>query len=334
MEIKELRKLRNKIINEYYNGKTCEMLMEKYEATWGNIYDIISTSFRHSIDDVTKDEKDIIIKLYNDGMSITKIGEKLKIYHKLVAKILDNAGISRKNNGLRHYQLDEHYFDKIDTPNKAYILGFFYADGCNMLSKSTVSMSLEENDKEILEKIRLEINSERPLEFIECSKRKDKNNNYHYKDMWRLLLFSSHMCKTLEKHGMIPNKSLQLEFPEWLDNNLYSHFIRGYFDGDGSLCIHKKINGKYQSLFTITSTDNFCKKCLEILREYTNIGGGIYDASSHNGITKVLSVSGFLQLDRLLKWLYQDAELYMKRKYDIYINKFLSVKDINNSRSA
>lgn len=76
-------------------------------------------------------------------------------------------------------------------------------------------------------------------------------------------------------------------------------------------------------MLTITSTSNFCEKCLEILREEVGVGGGIYDASSKNGITKVLSISGSKQLERLLKWLYQDAELYMKRKHDIYTNDFL-----------
>lgn len=109
--------------------------------------------------------------MYKKGLSITQIGEKLKIYHKLVSKVLKENNIERKNNNKRTYKLNEHYFDKIDTPNKAYILGFFYADGCNIMSKSTVTMSLEETDKEILEKIRLEIGSERQLEFIEQSKK-------------------------------------------------------------------------------------------------------------------------------------------------------------------
>lgn len=193
-----------------------------------------------------------------DGMSTTQIGVKLKIYHKLISDVLSENNVKRIGNNKRKYNLNEYYFDDINTPNKAYILGFFYADGCNIMNKSTVAMSLEEKDKEILEKIRFEIGSERKLEFIEQSKRKDKNNNYHYKDMWRLLLFSSHICKALDNLGMMPNKSLKLKFPKWLNKNLYSHFIRGYFDGDGSLSLYQKPNGKYQALLTLTSTNDFC----------------------------------------------------------------------------
>ena len=334
MDLKELRTMRNQIIEQYKNGKTFEDLKQLYSTTWSNIYDVIAVSFEHQYVNISKEQKINTIDMYKNGLSITQIGEKLKIHHKLVSKILEENNVKRVNNNKRTYKLNEHYFDKIDTPNKAYILGFFYADGCNMTKKCTVAMSLEEADKEILEKIRLEIGSERYLEFVEQSKRSDKNKNYHYNDMWKLLLFSKHMCNTLNNLGMTPNKSLTLEFPEWLNENLYSHFIRGYFDGDGSLCIHQKKNGKYQPLLTITSTNQFCQRCLDIMRHELNIGGGVYDASSHNGITKVLSISGFVQLDKVLKWLYKDAELYMKRKYDIYINQFLNAKYINNSPAA
>lgn len=334
MELKELRKIRNEIIEQYYNGKTFEDLIKIYSSKWSDIYDVVATSFEHTYSNITNFQKSKIIEMYKNGLSTTQIGEQLKIYHKLVAKVLQENGIKRVRNNSRTYKLNEHYFDMIDTPNKAYILGFFYADGCNIKNKSTISMSLEEKDKEILEKIRLEIGSERKLEFINQSKRKDKNNDYHYNDMWRLLLFSTYMCDVLETHGMMPNKSLKLKFPEWLDKNLYSHFIRGYFDGDGSLCIHQKQNGKYHPLLTITSTNDFCQRCLEILREELNIGGGIYDASSHNGITKVISISGFVQLEKVLSWLYKDADLYMKRKHDIYINQFKTAKYINNSQTA
>lgn len=334
MELKELRKMRKEIIEQYNNGKSFEDLKKIYSTTWTNIYDVVAVNFEHIYSNILDQEKEQIIDMYKNGMSITQIGEKLKIYHKLVSKVLEENNIQRVNNNKRIYKLNEHYFDKIDSPNKAYILGFFYADGCNMIDKCTVAMSLEETDKEILEKIRLEMESERELEFINQSKRKDKNTNYKYKDMWRLLLFSSHLCHVLNNLGMVPNKSLQLEFPEWLDKKLYSHFIRGYFDGDGSLCIYQKNNGKYQPLLSITSTDNFCQKCLEIMRNKLNIGGGIYDASSHNNITKVLSISGFVQLEKILNWLYKDAELYMKRKHDIYIKQFMSAKYINNPLAA
>lgn len=272
----------------------------------------------------SNEEEEQIIDLYiNQKMSTVKIGKYFNVSHKTIAKVLERHNIPRTGIGKRKYELNEHYFDEIDTPNKAYILGFFFADGCNFPSKSTISMSLEEHDKEILEKIRLEINSERPLEFIEQSARHDQTNNYQYKDMWRLLIFSKHMCRVLNSYGMVPSKSLILEFPKYLDQGLMSHFIRGYFDGDGSYCCYIGKSGR-RDLVTITSTNDFCEKCLDIIRRETGVGGGIYDASSHNGITKVISISGKNQLKKFFEWLYKDAELYMKRKHDLYIKHLAS----------
>ena len=45
------------------------------------------------------------------------------------------------------------------------------------------------------------------------------------------------MFNDLIKQGCVPNKSLILTFPNkhQVPKNLINHFIRGYFDGDGSI---------------------------------------------------------------------------------------------------
>lgn len=270
----------------------------------------------------TDEQEAQIIDMYvNQHIGCPTIGKKFNVGHKKISDILDSHGIKRiKGSTVRKYNTNEHYFDEIDTPNKAYILGFFYADGNNSIQKGTIRMQLQDIDKEILEKIRIEIGTDRPLKFVNQSKRKYKDYDYNYCDMWSLDLFSIHMCRTLDSKGMVPNKSLVLEFPEWLNPTLYSHFIRGYFDGDGSLCCHYTKKGWFQSLITITSTEQFCKRIQEILINETGIsGGGIYEASSKNGITKVLSICGTNQDIAVLNWLYKDADLYMERKYNKYL---------------
>lgn len=51
---------------------------------------------------------------------------------------------------LRKYSLNESYFEKIDSEEKAYFLGFLFSDGS--VSKYSLNLSLAEVDKEILEK--------------------------------------------------------------------------------------------------------------------------------------------------------------------------------------
>ena len=267
----------------------------------------------------TKEQEELIVKLYQECGSTTKVGRAFGVEHKVIERVLRRLGIDRTGAGRRSYRLNEHYFDEIDTPNKAYILGFLYADGSNCMSKRTISMSLEERDKAILERIRNEIGSERPLEFLDYSNKHDFG--YTYKNQYRLLLFSAHMCRTLESHGMVPNKSLVLTFPK-IKDELLSHFIRGYFDGDGSVAQGKR---ETNFILTITSTNDFCKKVQEIVEKETGINCHIYDASNHNGITKVLATSGKLQVKTFLDWLYKDADLFLERKYNRYIQYFYNV---------
>lgn len=252
---------------------------------------------------------------YLNGESTVKIGQRYGISHQPIRKVLEEMGIDRNQKRfVRKYNLDENYFDKIDTPNKAYILGLLYADGSNCISKGTVSISLQEEDKDLLEDIRKEIQSGKPLEYLDYSKKNDFG--YAYKNQYRLLLFSKHMCNQLNDVGMIPNKSLKLKVPN-LDEHLYSHFIRGYFDGDGSLTIRYTQDNKLRVLTTFTSTECFCNKIKDIIQQSVGIPcGNVYDASCHNNVTRVLSVSGIRQNQKLHSWLYQDANLYLQRKYD------------------
>lgn len=262
-----------------------------------------------------KEQQDIIVDMYvNQKMSSVKIGEYFGCSHKVILRELTNLGITERIRR-RKYNVDEHYFDSIDTQNKAYILGFLYADGSNSMSKGTIHLSLHEQDMEILEKIRNEIKSEKPLEYLDYSNKHDFG--YKYANQYRLLIFNKHICETLNNIGMIPNKSLSLEFPD-INQNLYRHFIRGYFDGDGSFSINKE---RKNPTITITQTESFCNRVREILMNELHIsGGGIYDASCHNGITKVLRISGAIQDKKILDWLYEDADMYLQRKYDRYLD--------------
>lgn len=265
----------------------------------------------------TKEQKEEIVKLYvEDKLSTTKIGKIMGCNYNKICRILDEFGIKRVNNGQRKYHLNENYFDNIDTPNKAYVLGLFFADGCNFPPKGTAFISLQESDKKLLENISKEIESNNPLKTIDQSNRKSEKN-YSYNNMCTLNMNSRHLCSSLEKLGAVRNKSLVLEFPD-IPEELYSHFLRGYYDGDGSVYRYIKNENNKRITLTITSTENFCKRVKEIVEKELGIYCGIYDASCHNGITKVASLSGTSAV-KLMDWMYKDADLYLQRKYDRYI---------------
>ena len=307
-------------VSEFNNGLDIWVIADKHNDTYKNVYESI-TGHRFEARLLPLEEKKRICDLYSNNISTVALGKMYGVNNKPIAAVLKEFSISRTGVGRRKYPLNEYFFDDIDTQNKAYILGFLYADGSISRKKSTIAMSLEENDGYILERMRKEIESDRPLEYLDYTNKHDFG--YTYKNQYRLCMFSSHMCDMLISKGVCENKSLKLTFPAWMDSSLFSHFVRGYFDGDGSYCPHINNHGKFQPLITITSTDSFCTDLQHMLREILGIPcGNIYDASCHNGITKVLSFSGAVQVKTFLDWLYKDADMYLMRKYDKYISSF------------
>lgn len=277
----------------------------------------------------TNEIQDIVNMYVEQQISSVKIGEKYGCSHKVILRLLESQNIDHSWKPKRKYAINEAYFDTIDTPNKAYILGFLYADGSNCLDKCTVTMSLQEEDLDILERIRREIGSEKPLEYLDYTNKND--GGYTYKNQYRLLLFNKHICKTLETIGMIPNKSLKLEFPN-IKPELYSHFVRGYYDGDGSVYRQIKNDNNHAVTLTITSTEEFCKRIVDISEKYIGIKTNYYDASCRNGITKVFTVSDRNVVKKFLDWMYQDADLLLKRKHDRYLDYYNL--DVNESLIA
>ena len=307
-------RLNKEYLSRYQQGETIWDIVNSdgitYKVAFESIFD---RRFEAKL--LPKEEKDKICKQYLDGISTVQLGKKYGIGHKSIAVVLEERNIER-NSALseRKYTLDEHYFDKIDSPNKAYILGLLYADGSNCKSKYTIRIQLQESDRDILEKIRKELNYTKELRYVDCSKRV-YGNGYVSKNLYSLDIYSKHMCNTLENIGMIPNKSLTLTFPNCITDDLMPHFIRGYLDGDGhipqkSYCV------------TITSTESFCFSIQSIVKDRLNIDCTIKDASCHNGVTRVFMITKKKDSKKFLDYIYKDADIYLERKYDIYLNRF------------
>ena len=129
------------------------------------------------------------------------------------------------------------------------------------MNRRTISLSLQESDMEILEKMNICLGYDKPLEIVSQKNHKQPKDstNYHYCNMANLRIFNKAMCEKLISLGVLENKSLLLEFPYWMEEELYPHFIRGYFDGDGSFCSRNAEGYGRRDLITFTSTSFFCQ---------------------------------------------------------------------------
>lgn len=207
---------------------------------------------------------------------------------------------------------DLQFFNVIDTEEKAYALGIFYADG-NITHENghhTASITLQECDRDILEKLMVATKfSGKLLEIKRAPPRKNQV---------RLCFASVQMCKDLVNKGCYPRKSLTLKFPtkDQVPDKLISHFIRGYYDGDG--CITWSRNKV--AIFTLTSTLEFCNEANQKLG--TLVSKGTSYISKHRSSDKNVWVLGICQSNcrNVCDYLYKDATIWMERKRQRFIH--------------
>ena len=133
----------------------------------------------------------------------------------------------------RKYFFNQDFFEEIDCEEKAYFLGLIMADGYISPNQRTISIALKREDEHILQKLLDCIGSESPLA--------DKKNGKQKV----LTIHSRKMVIDLERYSIKHNKTYTLAFPK-LREDMYRHFIRGYFDGDGYI-------GQRQSTLVISS---------------------------------------------------------------------------------
>lgn len=260
-----------------------------------------------------------IISFYLSGLTTYQIAEKCECSQTFIMNTLKRGKIPRRTaqSYTRKYIPNEKFFEIIDTEEKAYVLGFLYADGNNYVKGThsyEVSINLQEGDKIILEKMRDLLSPNSPVKYLVAS-------NPNWKNQYSLKINSKIMTQQLTALGCVPAKSLILQFPNWLtDLKLQQHFIRGYFDGDGSVYSKKPSEtGHIDWGWQITSTNQFCWAVKNLLEDRLNIHfSSKLDHDETNDITSTISVGGNLQVRKVLDWLYQDATIYLPRKYEKY----------------
>ncbi|PLT29470.1 LAGLIDADG family homing endonuclease [Peribacillus deserti] len=228
-----------------------------------------------------------VVKLYKAGMSTADIAGKTNVSIRYINLVLKNNNVERRPRGSwkRQYTLNEDYF-KTWSNNMAYILGFFVA------SKDTQTISIAQKEIEILNSIKTELKSEHPI--IQNKKT----------GVYMLMLNSKIMRKDIiEIHGINPNKCLNLKFPK-IPAEFMSHFVRGYFDGDG--CIYKD---KY-FVNIVGGSKSFMESLVKILASQ-NINAVIKSFEHHYRVY----ISGDDPIKKFSAWIYKDKELYLQRKY-------------------
>jgi LAGLIDADG-like domain len=272
-------------------------------------------------EDFAEDKIDHICELYQQGVSAKILGIKYSIDKRRIQKWMKERNMLRdKSAAHRFTEFNQHIFDVIDTPAKAYWLGFFYADAYNCKITNTVSMSLQISDLTHLQKLANFM--ELPINKIKYTKTKDE---YEY---YTLKMYSKYLCETLAAKGCPQAKSFIIQYPKWLSNDLNRHFIRGMFDGDGSLSKRQESN---EWKWSLVSTQDGCENIQAILLNNIKIIVNFHCISETDNNTYEMEQQGNEKVKKIMEWLYIDVpnDILLERKYQ----KYLELIDQQNNRT-
>jgi len=245
--------------------------------------------------------------------SITKIAQEFNFCRKQLSLQFkkDNIIVVNKQNMLK---FDNTVFDNIDTEEKAYWLGFLYADGYvsngNRTNNVELSLQLMDNDHLVKYKKFLKAKNNVKIDHFRC----------------RMTVTNKYFREKLIKLGCVNNKSLILTFPDlkiFKEKELIKHFIRGYVDGDGCLCLVK--NKKPQ--IAILGTSEFLNELQKHLplKKTHKLSKNDYKSISN---TFVLPFNGGTAV-KIAKFLYEFSEINLTRKfikYETFLKMFCRPK--------
>lgn len=242
---------------------------------------------------------------------------------------------------MKKYKINENFFDEINTEEKAYWLGFLWADGYVarrervMNNKPNVEynikLELAQIDKNHLFKFVKSLSSSHPVKRYKNS---DFNKCVNYTE--RVFITNMHMGQKLQDcYGIIPRRHEFLKYSHLIPFELSRHFIRGIFDGDGSLSFYTA-NDRGFDVRKISVSFTTCPEILEFIEGYLTETKSCVEnvrkrykrhkEEDRDINCRSLIFSGRIQGINVLNEIYRDATVYLDRKYEKYLEaiKFMA----------
>ena len=247
----------------------------------------------------------IINKYLNENYTLKQLGKEFNCSYSTIRNLLNKHKIKSRGNK-QGYPRDEFYFNKIDTEEKAYWLGFLYADGCVHSNNYEISVNI--TDREHVEKFKTAIKA-----FNHSIAEIQDKRFQNAKTLYQFSIRDKQLHQDLIKWGCIPQKSLLINKIPNIPRDYVSHFLRGYFDGDGSLHYLRGTNN-YRISFVGTKDflNDIQKEIQTNVSLQSNIAGKAY----------VLQIAGRRQIERILNYLYNNSKENnrLNRKYQKYLD--------------
>ena len=199
---------------------------------------------------------------------------------------------------------------RVDAPNAnisffegwsqelAYTVGFFLADGhmTDHSKSGSYSICFSVIDKDIIEKIA------KVCEYKNTVKKYINGTSI----MYVINISGKSIWKFFESLGFAHNKTFTTRIPKQIPKELMNHFIRGVFDGDGSIIIG---NNCYPKV-SIVGSELFINDVAKIDIEYGSI--------APHSRSFAIRYYGQKAID-FLNYIYKNSTIHMDRKYKRYL---------------
>jgi hypothetical protein len=218
----------------------------------------------------------------------------------------------------RKFEINDGLFLEITNPWESYFLGFLMADGC--VTKNKISLSILKEDEKILHNFLDKIYPKnKPIIGI----RKLSEKNEKWGDIASINICSQEIYNNVKKYGLLERKTKMLVYPNNLPDKLFSHFLRGYFDGDGSF--YDKKNRDNVLVWQMTGTLSFLNEVKHILREKLEIDLPIYPTTSSKFVYEMKTNKKETVL-KLGRFMYKDCGIFFlerkKNKFDNFQSNY------------
>lgn len=297
--------------NEGYNTVVIANKLNRHNSSIGRFLKKQGLQTNKSKTGLTKTDKQNIIKYYQEGKTAKEI---LSLYNdkveseNTIMSIVKNVGIGRPRGTV--CDADVNYFETIDTEGKAYFLGLMLTDGnVHRIKRNTeqyrIQIALQSQDRDILERFKKELHSSNKIIHYQKDKR----------DECIFGIQSVKMAYDLSKQGITPNKTFIAELNYNIPPDLFRHYIRGIFDGDGTVYYSNEHLhfGFYGTHKLVTQVQDWLIEQINLTRHKITDK----ETVSFTTYQKRKDIENFYRL------IYTDANFYLKRKkekFDNYLN--------------